>query len=138
MYWSTKNVFTITGFHMSDSLLDHAALDDLHDAAGAEFASVLFAQIRADFARLHDSALAKMRDLSPSKQPDFDAVRRVVHEMKGLSLTVGAKSLAHTCAEAEILAQNQDLSSLSQVLPEIIGLCDRVRIELEQCIAGAE
>lgn len=138
MYGRKKNVFKITGLDMSDTFLDRAALAELHDAAGEEFASVLFTQIRADFARLHDAALGQMRDFSPTKTPDFDTTRRVVHEMKGLSLTVGAKTLAQTCAEAEILAQNNDLSSLSQVLPDIIGLCGRVRIELEQCIAGAE
>jgi HPt (histidine-containing phosphotransfer) domain-containing protein len=123
---------------MSDTFLDRAALAELTEAAGAEFASVLFTQIRADFARLHDAALLQMRTFSPPATPDWDTTHRIVHEMKGLSLTVGAIQLAQTCAQAETLAQNKDLVTLSRTLPEIIGVCDRVRIELEQCIAGAE
>lgn len=123
---------------MSDTFLDRTALADLQDTAGPDFASALFTQIRADFARLHDEALGHMRDYRPSGAPDFDATRRLVHEMKGLSLTVGANILAQACADAEVLAQDKNLNALAQALPEIISLCDRVRIELEQCIAGAE
>jgi HPt (histidine-containing phosphotransfer) domain-containing protein len=123
---------------MSDPFLDSAALADLQTSAGPEFAKLLFAQIRADFARLHDDALAQMRGYGPAATPDFDVTRRVAHEMKGLSLTVGASALAQLCAEAEILAQENAGPALGRMLPEIIALCDRVRIELEQCIAGVE
>lgn len=123
---------------MLDSFLDRAAIAELNEAAGEEFAAVLFTQIRADFARLHDATLAQMRDFSPLKSPDFDTTRRIVHEMKGLSLTVGALKLAEACAEGETLAQHKDLTALSRLLPDIIGLCDRVRIELEQCIVEVE
>lgn len=92
---------------MSKSLLDRAVLIDLHNTAGPEFAALLFTQIRADFARLHDDALGQMRTYMPSGAPDFDATRLLVHEMKGLSLTVGATALAQACAEAEDLAQQE-------------------------------
>jgi HPt (histidine-containing phosphotransfer) domain-containing protein len=123
---------------MTDTLLDRSALADLQETAGPEFANVLFTQIRADFARLHDEVLRQTRGYAPSAEPDFEATRRVVHEMKGLSLTVGAATLAQTCADAEILAQGRDLGALKGVLPDIIAQCGRVRIELEQCIAGVE
>jgi HPt (histidine-containing phosphotransfer) domain-containing protein len=137
MYGHEKEL-RITGLQMTDSFLDRTALADLHDAAGPEFANVLFTQIRADFARLHDDALAKLREYAPNSAPEFDATRRVAHEMKGLALTVGATALAKACAETENLAHEKDMTALTRVLPEVIALCDRVRIELEQCIAGVE
>lgn len=123
---------------MSLNTVDPSTLAELRDAAGEDFARTLFGQIRADFARLHDAALAQMRSFGPSGAPDFDLTRRVVHELKGLSLTVGAHRLAEVCAEAEGMAQQRDTQALAKALPDIIAQCDRVRIELEQSIAGAE
>jgi HPt (histidine-containing phosphotransfer) domain-containing protein len=116
--------------------LDLNALRDLRDAGGAEFAAALFAQIRADFARLHDQILTMLGTLASGPGARHDHIRSAVHELKGLALTVGAGALSDACAEAEALAQQKDDAALLAVLPDIIGLCDKVRIELERSIAG--
>ena len=123
---------------MAFQILDTSTLVALQDAAGQEFAQALFKQIRADFGRLHDTALAQMRNFGRAGTPDFEATRRTVHELKGLSLTVGASPLATACSDAETLAQHKDTDGLRTALPEIIALCNRVRVELEQCTEGAE
>jgi HPt (histidine-containing phosphotransfer) domain-containing protein len=123
-----------TGFDMIDPVLDSAALAELRNAAGQDIVEVLFSQIKMDFARLHDAALAQTRHLGPASQPEFAEIHRIVHELKGLSVTVGARELSEACAHAEEHARQSDKAALALALPAIVRLANAVRIALEQTV----
>lgn len=138
MYRMYQLNMKISGTSMADGAIDSVTIRELYQAAGAEFAQTLFAQIRADFARLHDALLGQMMSFSDTGGPEFEVIRKTAHELKGLALTVGANRLADACANAEGLAQKKDATRLSESVSGMISLCAQVRIELARSFAGAE
>jgi len=60
-----------------------------------------------------------------SEAPDFQVLRRVVHNCKGASLTMGASRLCAIAEELELACHDSNASAVSRLLPElrhVIGL----------------
>lgn len=89
-------------------ILNVEMLENLREIMGPDFPKLIFTYLKdAEF------RLAELNAFMNRK--DIDAVRRILHGLKGSSLNIGAESFAGRCAKAEeaiLEGRMQDLPAL--------------------------
>ena len=87
---------------------------------------------------LHDLSRIESRIWPPSSAPSSGAamspemLRRLLHEMRGIALTVGATTLAQACAEAEASTLAMPVAEMSSQLGTITTDSQTLRAQIAQ------
>jgi len=101
---------------------------------GPELRDVLLAQVQMDLARCRDVLTAALASSELSR--DMNALRKTAHEVKGLSVTLGADSLADTAEQAEQACTVHDRTALAVLLPMLEAQTQQAGATLAALAAG--
>jgi HPt (histidine-containing phosphotransfer) domain-containing protein len=117
---------------VDEPILDLATLDALADLAPEDRASFLHELITMYLADTPQRLMA-IRDACA--RADLPALQRVIHTLKGSSVTIGALDLAHRCAELEERLRAGTAVPEEQAVQGIMAAFDRLQpllLTLEQ------
>lgn len=113
----------------AEDVLDPAVLDSLRqmrdDGGGAGMIKELLALFRADMPPLLESMRVAVKEGDPKK------LRESAHSLKGGAANLGAKHLAHLCAELEKKGRDGILAGVDEQLPAVAEQLERVCAALE-------
>jgi HPt (histidine-containing phosphotransfer) domain-containing protein len=117
---------------MIAQLYEETRLDELLSLGGAELRDHFLADIQRCQAQLTQSMTLAASD----QRQGLEQSRRVLHELRGISLTIGAAPLVKLCAEAEAYC---DMGSLQDVIDrhaDILTMCAALSDRISAHSAG--
>lgn len=114
--------------------LDLARLSEFLDMGGPELRDILLAQVQADLARCREALLVACAN--PAQAGDLGALCKAAHEIKGLSVTLGADRLAETAGKVEQCCLAHDLETVVDFLPRLETQTKEIAATLATLTAG--
>jgi len=111
---------------MTAKLYEATQLDELLSLGGAELKNHFI----ADLQRCQTQLTESMTDAKRDQRQSLEQSRRILHELRGISLTIGAAPLVKLCAEAEAFCDMGSLQDTMVRQPEILNLCSALIDEI--------
>lgn len=114
---------------MLSNILDDSRLGALLEMGGES----LRAQLLEDLQR-YEAQIAALSTGAPVGQPPFPLdLRHMLHEMRGIAVTIGAAVLTQSCAAAEAEASKGQSERLLPFLAQVLNDSSAVRSRIQSC-----
>lgn len=113
-------------------LYEKTQLDELLALGGAALRDHFLADLQRCQRQLTQSIALATRD----QRQGLEQSRRALHELRGISLTIGAEPLVRLCAEAEAFCNMGRLKDVTARQADILSMCSALSEQIATHSAG--